>query len=207
MQEERKLGWQKLVKKQICAFLKENVYLKHWLNPRTCFWHGVLNSNMEHISLSRIFKFFWAQLSCMCIFPPWNCWKVTMTTPTTGAAWLDCFILRAYLVPGWVSCSRRKDSAEKSGRTATECCCRASVSCLLRFTSPWAHWDPAKNLLGVRSSCSDQPIITTGFMSIRCRKESPKASLCTIPLLSNTELSTWGRQTHKHNTVNKGFHL
>lgn len=111
---------------------------------------------------------------------------------------LDCLLLRAHLVP--VSCSRRKDSAEKSGRTTTECCWRASVSCLLRFTSPWVHRDPAIGSLGLRSSCSDQPIITTGFMSIRWRKESPKASLCTISLLSNTELSTWGRQTCEQNT-------
>lgn len=50
---------------------------------------------------------------------------------------LDCLLLKTHLVPVWVSCSRRKDSAEKSGRTTTECCWRASVSCLLRFTSPW----------------------------------------------------------------------
>lgn len=105
----------------------------------------------------------------------------------------DCLLLRAHLLPLWVSCSRRKDSAEKSGRTTTECCWRASVSCLLLLTSPWVHGDPAVGSLGLRSSCSDQPIITTGFMSIRWRKESPKASLCTISLLSKTELSTWGK--------------
>lgn len=139
-----------------------------------------------------------------------NCLWVRITTPKQElwtSTELDCFILKTHLLPGWVSSSRRKDSAEKRGRTTTEYCWRASVSCLLRSTSPRVRWDPANDSLGLRSSCSDQPIITTGFMSIRCRKESPKESLWTISLLSNTELSTWQRETHEQKTVNNSLYL
>lgn len=155
-----------------------------------------------------------AQLSRICFFCLFssccNCLWVTITTPKQElwtSTELDCFILKTHLLPGWVSSSRRKDSAEKRGRTTTEYCWRASVSCLLRSTSPRVRWDPANDSLGLRSSCSDQPIITTGFMSIRCRKESPKESLWTISLLSNTELSTWQRETHEQNTVNNSLYL
>ncbi|TNN42071.1 hypothetical protein EYF80_047762 [Liparis tanakae] len=123
-------------------------------------------------------------------------WSRLVSTATEGGALRkeESSLDRPHLLPRGASRRRRKDSAEKSGRTEAKCCCNASVSCWLRSTSPRSNGDPAAGLAGRASSQADRPITTTGFISMRCRKESPKARLWTISLVANTELSTWGRR-------------